>query len=46
VVFSPSEPACPWDLDNDGSVSVPDLVMLLTDFGPCPLFSCQWSSSL
>ena len=33
----PSEPACPpWDLDNDGSVSVPDLVMLLTHLGPCP----------
>ena len=26
---------CPWDLDGDGVVSVPDLLLLLGDFGSC-----------
>ncbi len=28
--------ACPWDLDDNGSVGVPDLLALLASWGPCP----------
>jgi hypothetical protein len=27
--------ACPWDLDGNGDVGVPDLLLLLSGFGPC-----------
>ncbi len=27
--------ACPWDLDDNGSVGVSDLLALLADWGPC-----------
>ena len=27
---------CPEDLDGDGQVRVPDLIMLLAAWGPCP----------
>ena len=26
---------CPWDLEDDGSVGVADLLALLSDWGPC-----------
>jgi len=29
-------PACPADLDGDGTVGFPDLLQVLTDYGPCP----------
>ena len=29
-------PPCPWDLDDDGQVRVPDLIMLLGAWGLCP----------
>ncbi len=29
-------PPCPWDLDNTGTVGVPDLLSLLASWGPCP----------
>ncbi len=28
-------PPCPWDLDGDGVVAVPDLLELIASFGPC-----------
>ncbi|MCH7849408.1 MAG: hypothetical protein IIB53_13720, partial [Planctomycetes bacterium] len=29
-------PDCPWDLDGDAVVGVPDLLSLLGSWGPCP----------
>ncbi len=29
-------PACPWDLDGNGSVGASDLLSLLASWGPCP----------
>ncbi|MCH7849511.1 MAG: hypothetical protein IIB53_14255, partial [Planctomycetes bacterium] len=29
-------PDCPWDLDDDAVVGVPDLLSLLGSWGPCP----------
>ena len=29
-------PDCPWDLDGDAVVGVPDLLSLLASWGPCP----------
>jgi hypothetical protein len=26
---------CPWDLDGDGAVGIPDLLLLIAGFGPC-----------
>ncbi len=28
--------SCPWDLDDNGSVGVSDLLTLLVNWGPCP----------
>ena len=33
---TPVKPACPWDLDDNGSVGVKDLLILLGAWGPCP----------
>ncbi len=30
------DPPCRWDLTDDGSVGVPDLLILLAFWGPCP----------
>ncbi len=32
---TPVKPACPWDLDDNGSVGVSDLLSLLANWGPC-----------
>jgi hypothetical protein len=32
----PDECECPWDLDGDGMISLVDLLILMTLFGPCP----------
>ena len=34
VLFLEDSPACPADLDGDGQVRVPDLIMLLSAWGP------------
>ena len=35
--FGPPAPGtCPWDLDDDALVGVPDLLSLLGSWGPCP----------
>ncbi len=28
--------ACPWDLDDDGTVGIGDLLALFSLWGPCP----------
>ena len=32
---TPVEPACPWDVDDNGSIGVSDLLSLLASWGPC-----------
>ncbi len=35
ITVLPPDP-CPWDLDGDGNVGVPDLLELILNWGPCP----------
>ena len=35
IAGAPVKPACPWDLDDNGSVGASDLLSLLVSWGPC-----------